>query len=171
MSNPSHGQAAGSEAGFSCHSHALADRAAADRHDTPGQEGLEVVLEGVHPGASSQGSRTTGVLLSRCFDEAPGLCRERELRAMEMQGGAEGREPGRMKCIIASDLHVPKCSQPYMDGMFTGLTAGPVPGTLILAGDPSHAWPARHRFGGLCEMGFGGARICRACDRHGSTGC
>ncbi|NWG75001.1 MAG: hypothetical protein HXY24_10405 [Rubrivivax sp.] len=93
------------------------------------------------------------------------------MKAMEIQGSDEGREPGRMKYIIASDLHAPKCSQPLMEEVFTELTAGPVPGTLILAGDHSHAWPARHRFGGLCEMGFGGARICRAGDRHGSTGC
>lgn len=57
------------------------------------------------------------------------------MKAMVMQGSDEGREPGRMKYIIASDMHAPKCSQPLMEEVFAELTSGPVPGTLILAGD------------------------------------
>lgn len=52
-----------------------------------------------------------------------------------MQGSDEGREPVKMKYIIASDLHAPKCDKPLMDEVFAELTAGPAPGTLILAGD------------------------------------
>lgn len=52
-----------------------------------------------------------------------------------MHGSEEGRETGKMKYIIASDLHAPKCDKTLMDEVLAELTAGPAPGTLILAGD------------------------------------
>ena len=39
-----------------------------------------------------------------------------------MQGSDEGREQGKMKYIIASDLHAPKCSQPLMEEVLAELT-------------------------------------------------